>query len=261
MLKFIALFFVLQSVSFAASTTNEQLTVAESFGYSEFYVLKASRRVNALFDVGPHLQDIAVDLEDFRNLPQKIDGTIASIIAQSDVVLRAYGFNDYADKITREYQVAYAGWLSCYASMCSKEIGDHPPLWQWLAAIHDGIESRIGENMCKFFHLHDLYILNHAVPVVLHPVGYELADYLDHFAGHMKNRFSWEHHGLAGVVTYWAVQTMCTGATAGLGLISFACGPISDISAHVMDKRLAPPVASRIWERARHDLDNFKGKF
>ena len=89
--------------------------------------------------------------------------------------------------------------------------------------------------------------------MVFNPTGYEKIDYLDHFAGHPLSRWSFDHHGLAGVVSYWASTAVCGAATAGLGLLTFVCGPISGFVENGMDRYIAPPIAGKIWESAHNN--------
>ena len=104
---------------------------------------------------------------------------------------------------------------------------------------------------CQYFHVHDIFILNFAIPVVFKPADFEQADYLDHFAGHPLDLWTWDHHGFAGVVTYWAVNIACGAATAGMGVATFACNPISTLAENVMDRRIAPPLGTKIWTKAQ----------
>jgi hypothetical protein len=178
---------------------------------------------------------------------KQTDQTLQIIFRQIDVILRHKGHNELADKLASEFTFYKDYLVNQYFG--EKELGDHPPMSEWLEDVHNNIEDAIGAEWCKFWHLHDLEIINHAIPVVMDPKKYDLKEYKDHFSGHHIFRFQWEHHGLAGVITYWLVNIACIYGTSGIGVISFACSAVAAGAEHVMDKKIAPPIAERIWFR------------
>lgn len=178
-------------------------------------------------------------------LREQTDNTIKIIFSQIDVVLKHKGQNKLADKISSEFEFYKDYLVSQYFG--EKELGDHPPMSEWLEDVHNDIEDAIGAEWCKFWHFHDLEIINHAIPIVMNPDKYDLAEYKDHFSGHHLFRFQWEHHGLAGVITYWLVNVACIYGTSGIGVISFACSAVAAGAEHIMDLKIAPPIAERIW--------------
>jgi hypothetical protein len=233
--------------------TAEDYRAAAEFGYSNRAEMKAAHR-QAKMRISPKQHHDAVarafGAKDTFEAAEMADEAIQNLIERADGVLRARGEMETADEISLEYTVYYRGAVTCMVAGCAKEIGDHPPLNEWLDGVHEKIHTKLGDYWCQFFHLHDLEILNHGLPVVFNASKYELDDYKDHFAGHMSGAFTWVHHGVAGVVTFWSVQAACSGATAGLGAAAFFCGPIAGFAEHVMDKRIAPPLADRVWKRA-----------
>lgn len=229
---------------------SDSFNAAKQWGYSPVEVYKLNRKLKSKVDVDAIQYNLGSALEhDKMLLASYMDEAVENLLRRADGVLRATGNMALADEIATDYQLTFRGGVT-YQAMGPKEIGDHPPISEWLGKIHAKIESAIGEFWCKFFHFHDLYILNHSIPVAFAPSKYDLDDYKDHVAGHLMFGFIWEHHGLAGVVTYWLVEGVCSGFTGGLGLVTFACGPIASYAEHVMDKRIAPPIATRVWKRA-----------
>lgn len=188
--------------------------------------------------------------DDKLPLAQEADEALEAILYRADAVLRAEGHDKLADEISNEYIANYQNSFTMRL-LGFKEIGDHPPANEWLDSVHDRIEGAIGEYWCQFFHFHLIFVLNHGFPVVLAPKQYDLPDYSDHFAGHMISDWRFKHHGVAGGLTWIAVQVTCSGATSGLGMATFVCGPISGLAEFGMDKYLAPPLAERIWQRAQ----------
>jgi hypothetical protein len=230
--------------------TEDDFKLAKKYGYDDRREL---RQLNKSLARATRVRDIQQGVIDsFESdgmivAAENLDNAVNALLGRADDVLRAQGHMKLADEIAADYIV----YQHAYKKMVfgDKEIGDHPPMSEWLTNVHNKIEGAIGEFWCEFFHFHDIKIINYAVPVVFNPKLYKLEDYKDHFAGHLILGFWWEHHGLAGVVTYWLVTAVCAAGTSGMGAATFACSPIAAVSEHVIDKHLAPPVASRIWKR------------
>lgn len=250
-----ALFFGTNAFSQAAPDSDkppsETYEAAKKFGIRPTDIYKLNRQKKKEIDAYGMSQDVAYSFEDNNILAAEYaDDALENMLRRADSVLRIFGKRAVADEIATDYSLFFRGGFSNLA-FASKELGDYKPMSDWLVNVHKKIEQSIGEFWCKFFHFHDIYILNFGFPVVLKPALYELPDYLDHFSGHLIAGFWWDHHGVAGVIAYWIVEGTCTGFTGGVGAVSFACGPIAGFAEHVTDKRIAPPIAERIWKRAQ----------
>lgn len=228
--------------------------VATDFGFTADQLKAARKRVKKTFNSKKHQDEVKASLGNIMSRAAYTDKAIGNMIKRADTVLRYKGFALEADKISVEYQTHYRTAVVDYV-VGKKELGDHPPLSKWLTTVHEKIEDLIGTYLCKYFHLHDIYIFNYTVPVVFHPELYKQREYLKHFAGRHQAFFMWDYHGLAGVVTYWIVNIACSAGTSGMGAVAFVCGPISDLSEHYMDLDIAPPIATKIWERNNHETD------
>lgn len=177
------------------------------------------------------------------------DEAMAAIVRQSVNVLNHYGHEIKAKKIEAEYERFYKnGFAQKFTG--AKEIGDHPPMSEWVTKAHETIENALGLFLCKYFHLHDMYVLNYGIPTIFKPNMYVQKDYMDAFSGHLIWGYFWEHHGVTGIVTYWLVNTACTMGTSGLGIVAFICGPMSGWAETGMDKYIAPPVGRKLWTKA-----------
>jgi hypothetical protein len=195
---------------------------------------------------------VAETLEEPNSLPSArlLDLTTARIVQRSVAALNRFGYKEDAAKIAGEYEANYQFFYENRFFGTVKEIGQHPPMNIWMELVHVVIHIKLGDFWCEYFHTHDLFILNFATPIVFNPsLAFDKIDYVDHFAGHPNGRWSFEHHGLSGVVSYWAASAACGSATAGLGLITFICGPLSSFVENSMDRYIAPRIGAAIWER------------
>lgn len=225
--------------------------VAARYGYHGNDLETAHNAVVKKTKINEIVNEFMHSLEhDQFDASQLSDIAIDEMIFTAGIYLRAEGHDDLADEIALEYQLKYRGHFT-RMFLASKEIGDHPPVLEWLETVHERIHEAIGNFLCQYSHIHDVYILNHGNVVFKPSMAVDFKDYKDHFAGHpLLAGWMWEHHGFAGVVAYWLVNGACTAATSGMGLVTFACGPIAGFAENQVDYRLAPPVAKRIWERS-----------
>jgi hypothetical protein len=183
---------------------------------------------------------------------EMMDTTTARIIQRTVAAMRRFNAFQEATRIEMDYQDHYQHFYA-ERNLGMKEIGQHPPMSVWMEAVHVAVHIKLGDFWCQYFHTHDLFIVNFATPVVFNPSKFEKLDYLDHFAGHLISRWKWDHHGLAGVVSYWTSTAVCGAATAGLGVVTFVCNPISTFVEEVMDRKIAPPLGGKIWESANNN--------
>lgn len=250
MLKFLLLF-VISSTGYAQELTTTDFDAGAKFGH-EPKVMKSEHKARRgrVNDEQINL-DVAETLEEPNGLPSArlLDLTTARIVQRSVAALNRFGYKEDAKKIEGEYEKDYQYFYE-HQYFGIKQIGSHPPMSLWLELVHTVAHIKLGDGWCEYFHVHDLFIINFATPVVLFKTqAFDKADYLEHFAGKPIGRWSFEVHGLAGVVSYWAAAAACGSATAGLGLITFICGPVSTFVENGMDRYIAPKVGGAIWER------------
>jgi hypothetical protein len=230
--------------------SDDDYKVAARYGYNAIDVRMSFAEKKRSVNRDEILRVVSFAMENDQIMfASQYDKAVANLLSKADVILRAEGHDTLADEIQLEYMQFYqtAGMRQ---ALGLKEIGDHPPMSEWLAKVHDKIHKAISDFLCKQMHFHDIMILNHGFSVIFSPSKYTLKDYLDHFSGHLIWGWYWDHHGVAGVITYWLVDGVCIAGTYGMGLVTFVCGPLATLSENFMDKTIAPPIGKRIWTRA-----------
>lgn len=181
------------------------------------------------------------------SIAEKTDFAIEQIITRSVAALRDQDFDDDADKIEKEF-VPFKNYLS--RSFGSRDIGDHDPLILWLAVVYEGIELKLGVEVCKALHISDIKTLNFCIPIVFKPCTFPMGlvaisrqeEYKNHFAKGLV------YYGLIPVITYWAIDIGCLAATSGAG--SFLCGLGATLGERLMGNRLAPRLSDLVFTRA-----------
>jgi len=257
----LCLMFLVSSSAHASddSLKPEDYRLGKRYGYTASDMKKAHKEAKKKINQDKMARDIAQTFEkDPFKSAELVDEAINNMLSMADVMLRAEGHDDIADDIEMEYLIAYQNYFK-RQMLGILEMGDHEPMSDWLRTVHERIHNAIGDFLCQQTHLHDIWILNHSIPVVFSPESYTLKDYKDHFAGHLIWGWWWEHHGFAGVVTYWVINGACIGMTYGLGVVTFVCSPIATLGEEIMDKRIAPDMGERIWQRAHERQEGFLG--
>lgn len=259
LIDYIAYAFVIFCVYTAAKAEEDEpqkndFYMAKRYGYLKHDVWQAYEEAKKNTDVKKINNEIKIKLEgNVFDRAELIEDTLDKMMEKIHTVLMAEGHDKLANDIAYEYEQFYQKALTRHL-LGFDEIGDHPPMSEWLSDVHDRIHEALGDMICQYFHFHDIFIINYGLPVVFRPEFYDLKDYKDHFAGHLIWGWWWEHHGVAGVVAFWLVDGTCIAASYGLGVITFVCSPIATLAENVMDKHIAPPIAQRIWERAQKEF-------
>ena len=225
--------------------------MAKRYGYLKSDVWDAYLEKKSTINVDKLNKEIKIKLSGTDlDRASLIEDTLDNLIGRAVLVLSYEGHHKIADDISYEYENIYRFALTRHL-LSIDEIGDHPPMSEWLDSVHKRIHDALGDFVCQYFRFHDIFILNHGIPVVFRPNAYDLKDYKDHFAGHLLFGWWFEHHGVAGVAAFWLIDGACIAGSYGLGIITFVCTPIASLAEKIMDKHIAPPIAKMIWERAQ----------
>lgn len=245
---------IISGYSFAGVSTEpskQDVATASFFGIkNELKLRQINRQKARQIDSNEISKEVLKTLESPQSdeAAKTLDVTMERIVQRVSDAFESVGDHTNAVQIKSEYDAKFKNYYATKRFRLN-EIGDHDYMFEWAKVWHEKIHAKLGDKWCQLIHTHDLFILNYGIPVVRAPKEFDLVEYKDHFAGHMKSEWSFVHHGVAGVVTYWAVNTACAVGTWGLGIVAFACSPIASAAEFVTDKHIAPPLAERIWER------------
>ena len=190
--------------------------------------------------------DVKSSLLDRVETAKKVDKSAQNIVRLAAFVLRKKGFHNEAVEIEQEFTQFYKNYTYHYAIGALQDIGDHPPMWEWLDKLEKKLRSMLGDFVMMVTRLEDLRTFNYAVPIVLHPDGDIRTDPVT-----LITKLDYKEHFVpfAGALSYWTAWGVCTGATWGMGAVVFICSPIGMIAERVMEVRIAPDLSDKIWER------------
>jgi hypothetical protein len=200
------------------------------------------------------VQKLVEQIED-GELGDLTDRAISRLIKYAAGQMYRKGFKKQAKQIVKEYNKSYDG----YVARLSKKsiftnIGDHKPLFDWLAITYEQIEHALGFAQCEKLHLTDLKTLNYGLPVVFRPCDFDMGEITDpriteyrrHFSGKCDGEL---YHGVAPVVTYWTTELICGTASWGAGSF-LACLPIAEGAEYIMQKYFAEKLSDSVFKMA-----------
>lgn len=180
--------------------------------------------------------------------------SLDSIFLVAQVNLEAKGYRNQAYYIKYQWRTFYRAELMrvAMASQFGDDIGDHSPLWQWLADVYDKVEKALGVEVCKALHLSDIKTMNYGLPIVFRACTFPMDnvtigrehEYRNHFA---KGSV---YYGVVPVATWWAISIGCWSGTSGVG--SFLCALAATGAEWLMGNVIAPHLSDQIFEAVCH---------
>lgn len=216
------------------------------------------------FDHRPIRASVARDLEDGKAL-ERAESTFDAMFYKAAVELRKKDRADLAERLLAEWDGTGRALLT---EAGLTDVGDHSPFSIWVATWYAKLESVLGVRIMELTHLRDIWVINYTLPVVFRPSADSRwclehldadqddcqSEYRRHFAGTTWQRQpdphadDIQHHGFAGVVTYWAVWAGCQAAGGSL-----ACGLAGTGAEFLMERYVAPRLSDRIFLRVNAD--------
>lgn len=178
----------------------------------------------------------------FRAMAEHGNRALSAIFKIGTLNLDRKGFHKEAEDLRNGWK-QYDGELQRIVAKRNRDIGDFEPISKYLAAAYEILEYKLGYQLCYTLRLSDLKSLNYGLKEVFNPCPHTEKDFEDHFVHDAKYR------GVAPVVTYWATIITCSIATYGAGYF-FVCSPIGMATEWLMDKKIAPKIAPKIYSWA-----------
>lgn len=186
-------------------------------------------------------------LENKVETAKKIDKATENMVKLAVFHLKLKGYIEEAKEIEDEYLGRYQNYTYLYAIGATQDIGDHPPMWEWLDKLEKDLREKLGDFVMQVTRLEDMRTFNYGIPVVLQPAGDERFD-----PPVLISKLDYSQHfiPLSGALSYWVTWGACVGATWGAGAVTFICAPMGMIVERVVETKIAPPLSDKIWENA-----------
>lgn len=254
-------YFILFAVLFLGTTatahnrepiTEQDYDTVGEFGIGRLQLRSAFRGAKNRTPWEKLSNEIKAEIENERLAPQ-VDKAVKAIIDTTVMALRHKGYKKDADAIEQEFYDKFDGFVTNHVSIRG-DIGDYAPWSQFLADVHEKAHDRLGDVLCKFIHVHDLFIVTYSVPVVFSPSDYDLQTYQNHFTGIHVLGPVWEHYGLAPVIVYWTVNIACNVGTYAAGAAFFGCSILASVAEDAFGIYVSPKLGEFCWKKGQSDL-------
>jgi hypothetical protein len=170
-----------------------------------------------------------------------------TVVGEGIRALRENGDAALANQSEKEWDGLF---VSILIDSSERDLGDHKPLFQWLADFYTKLEDRLGSNFIYNGVIGDVYQMNFAIPVVFSPKGKwrtpttpnrDWVEYRKHFIP------------FANVITYWGTYLACQKITAGQDMGDQGkklCKTVSEKLRHAMGRHVAPKISDFIFNKA-----------
>lgn len=183
---------------------------------------------------------------------QNVSMKVLNLMVQEGITnLQTVGEIDLSQQMQKEWQGVYADTLTSLGDASSGEfgaldLGDHPPLFQWLTNYVDILNAKTRGIAGKIQLISDLTTMNYALPIVFSPRGAWTKDY---------GTTAWVEYRLhfipfANVITYWGSYEGCKYESAKYPGLSNVCDPLAGKLQFYMGRYIAPVISDYVFKEA-----------
>ena len=176
-----------------------------------------------------------------ENLSVTTNNALRAIFKITVKELKRRNHKQLAKQIETEWRF-FDGYI-IEAVLLQRDIGWFEPMSEWLALTYESIELAMGYEATRALRISDIKTINHGIMVVFRPCKFGFQEFEKHFVHDDRYR------GFAPVVVYWSTAIGCTVALHGAGYI-FVCSPAALVLERLVDKRIAPRVAPKLYDLA-----------
>lgn len=229
-----------------AFTSDEQTYLEGEFGLEHQEVTRADSGYSQAMRSDLERQvDRELENDDLHRLSQHMDQALKGWVKYSSDLLWARREYDKSNQILNEYNQFYTGAVErLFLSPEFRDVGDHPPLSDWLSIWYSTLVIVLGQRTVELLHLDDINILNYTIPVVFQPCGDKRFPPPVPWGG---EEYSKHFCPFSGVVAYWVSYAACVGATWGAGAVGLICVPICEVIKKGVVRYIAPPLSDRVY--------------
>jgi hypothetical protein len=198
----------------------------------------------------------SLEHKDFQGMThQAFDAAVKNL---ADQVRTEYNDSDMADSLLKQWTSASANFDKILINrLNNKDLGDHDPLFPWLAAYIKQLADKYGQVIYSLQIVKDIVTLNYAIPVVFNPHGHWQVAGVD-------SRIEYRLHFIpfADVVTYYVVLYGCKYELSqhGAGNLGQLCSKAAEKLEYVMGRYIAPVVSDWIFKQTNSSIEITDGQ-
>jgi hypothetical protein len=163
-----------------------------------------------------------------------------------------------ADSLLKQWNSSSANFSEILAArLSSRDLGDHAPLFPWLASYIKSLADKYGSMIYALPIIKDIQTLNFAIPVVFNPHGNWQSPDVD-------SRIEYRKHFIpfANIVTYYVVLYGCKFELHqhGADALKQLCSKAADKLEFVMGRYIAPVVSDWVFKETDQHLQITDGQ-
>lgn len=165
--------------------------------------------------------------------------TLDALINSGNKMLREKHFDATAEQFENEWIRFYSYSFDGFSPL---DLGDHKPIFEWLAEYYDTLQTKLGKDVCAATHLDDIKAINFGAPVVIFPNGdprtgekYDLVEYRKHFVP------------FTTALLYWSMRVTCS--TTLSEIPSFICSSAAAVPRGGYEVFIAPYLSDYVFKK------------
>lgn len=165
-----------------------------------------------------------------------------ALVSAGNQKLRENNFEASAAQFENEWIRFYS---SSFGGFSPLDLGDHKPVFEWLADFYNTLESKLGKDLCAYAHLDDIKAINFGAPVAIFPNGdprtddkYDVVEYRKHFVP------------FTTAILYWSMSIACNVTLSTIP--SFVCSSVAEIPRGGYELFIAPYLSDFIYNRTNN---------
>lgn len=182
-----------------------------------------------------------------------IQKALNALVESGNKMLREKKFDSAAAQFETEWNHVYAFAFDGFSPM---DLGDHKPVFEWLADYYNTLEDKLGKELCIATHLVDIKAINFGAPVAIFPKGdprtgekYDMVEYRNHFVP------------FTTAVLYWSMKIACSATLSAVP--SIICSSVAEMPRDGYEIFVAPYLSDYLFKKrtgfsALVNLSNFE---
>lgn len=161
----------------------------------------------------------------------RANAAVGGAIRRAVQKLHEVGKHELAEKILKEWEEHYDGFVYEIAGRASDyAISDHPAI-EWLLGVYNELTKNMTPAAIRLSRLSDIWFLAYCIPVVFTCVD-------------KVSRAEYELHWsrMVSIVGYWVADLACTAGTSLVFICPFVAIAVEQVSLHIIGPRTVGPM-------------------
>ncbi|MGZ6470364.1 MAG: hypothetical protein ACXWRZ_04330 [Bdellovibrio sp.] len=169
-----------------------------------------------------------------------MQAALNALVENGNKMLREKNFDSEAAVYEAEWNRFY---FSAFGGFSPMDLGDHKPVFEWLADYYNKLEEKLGPEICVSTRLSDIKAINFGAPVAIFPNGdprtdekYDITEYRKHFVP------------FTTAVLYWSMKIACSATLPAIP--SIICSGVAVLPRNGYERFIAASLSDYVYRKS-----------